>query len=407
MGKFDSAYLSYEVYLNLAESQIDTVDLLYTYINIGEMALAAADTVKSKEMYLKILALFEYELPQYLAYESYDYLAKIAFIRKEYQKAYEYEQLYNQYRDSLSTETRESYKLLRELDQQQTQAENQQRVDRIIEIFLGIAILLISIAFIFMYRSYNERQKYLYEQRQNAELMQKIDSVIQKQEVEVLHAMLQGQEEERDRIGRTLHDTVGATLSTVKLYFNTINQKLNIVQEETNARVLEANELLDNVMKQVRNLSHDLSKDMLIRDGLVEAIKTFAERIKASGQVTVLVNSYGFEQDEDRLAAKLERLIFRMTQELTGNAIKHGKADGVTIQLAKDDDLVNLMVIDNGKGFNYEEIKKNKTGGIGLHGFDLQVRELGGFLEVDSQPGTGRETTIIIEIPLKTKTKAE
>ncbi|MEL7004762.1 MAG: ATP-binding protein, partial [Bacteroidota bacterium] len=145
--------------------------------------------------------------------------------------------------------------------------------------------------------------------------------------------------------------------------------------------------------------------------GLIEAVREFAQKVQDSGQIKIQVDAFGFKDqkieddqvekkdEEDRLSTKMELLLFRMVQEMTGNAIKHGKAENITIQLNRFEDLVNLMVTDDGVGFDYAKIKETKSGGIGLHGFELHVEELGGKLSVDSIPN--RETTINIDIPIK------
>ncbi len=396
MGQYDSAYTFFQRFLAIISPEKDTLDLLKTYLSMGEVSLLAGDTLASQEVYQEIRALASKELPQYLGYEAYGYLSQVAHIQQEYQLAFEYSKLSNQYLDSLNRENKESYQLLRELDKEKSIAENQKRVDSIVQSFLGGAIILLVVVFVLMFRSAKTRQE-------NAELVQKVTKVMKDQESQWFDALLKGQEAERTRIARTLHDSVGATLQTLKLNLHTINQRLNLVQEETNAKVMEANELLDSAMVQIRNLSHDLSKEMLMKVGIVEAVRGFAQKVQDSGQINVDIEPFGFKEEEDRLSTKIELLLFRMVQELTGNAINHGKAKNINIQISKFDDLVNLMVTDDGVGFDYQKVKETKSGGIGLQGFELHVEELGGKLSVDSIPN--RETTINIDIPLEDQIK--
>ncbi|MEO0585383.1 MAG: sensor histidine kinase, partial [Bacteroidota bacterium] len=396
MDHYDSAYIFFQKFLTIISPEKDTLDLLKTYLSMGEMSLLAGDTIASREVYQEIRALTAKKLPQYLGYEAYKYLSQVAHIQQEYQRAFEYSKLSNQYLDSLNRENKESYQLLRELDKEKSIAENQKRVDSIVQSFLGGAIILLVVVFVLMFRGARARQH-------NAELMEEVNNIMKNQEAQRFDALLKGQEAERTRIARTLHDSVGPTLQTLKLNLHTINQRLNIVQEETNAKVLAANDLLDNAMNQIRNLSHDLSKEMLMKVGILEAIREFAQKVQNSSQINVSIEPFGFKDGEGRLSTKMELLLFRMVQELIGNAIKHGKAENITIRLNRFDDLVNLMVTDDGVGFDYAKIKETKSGGIGLHGFELHVEELGGKLRVDSIPH--RETTINIDIPLVHKTE--
>ncbi|MEL6135515.1 MAG: sensor histidine kinase, partial [Bacteroidota bacterium] len=320
-----------------------------------------------------------------------------------YKEAYRYSKLSQLLSDSLFSENAKarSYDRVKaERDRIKVEKDTQKKIDLLIMLSLGIAVILMSLTMVFMYRSFKERSRAIGALHQQEFLEQKVDNLIQENEISSLNSLLQGQEKERERIGRELHDSVVSTLSTVKLYIKGAEQQINLVAKDANAKITAANQLIDTAMDEVRSISHNLSQGMLAKLGLKEALHNFATIMKDAEEAEVEVVVHGMDDKGD---GQLELMIYRNIQELVGNAMKHGEAKKIEIGVTRVDDLVNVFVQDNGKGFDYEQIKANKTGGIGLHGMARKVTLLGGTFEVDSAPGKG--TTILMDIPLNSKEK--
>ena len=133
---------------------------------------------------------------------------------------------------------------------------------------------------------------------------------------------------------------------------------------------------------------------MIAKQGLLKAIKNMADNISASNKISINVIDHGLE---DRLENSLELTIFRIIQELVTNIIKHAEATETMIHLTNHKDALNIMVEDNGKGFNPSQITtKNK--GMGINSIDKRIEHLEGTMTIESEMNKG--TTIIIDIPL-------
>lgn len=210
-------------------------------------------------------------------------------------------------------------------------------------------------------------------------------------EKQQITAMLEGQEAERRRIASDLHDRLGSMLATVKLYFNSVEGNINQLKQENKEQYEKANSLLDEACDEVRKISHDLASDVLVKMGLVPALNELKENISKSKQINMNVFAYGLKE---RLSPETEVALYRIVQELTGNALKHSKAKNLTVQLNKIENNLNLMVEDDGIGFNSELALKKE--GMGLKNLQERVNKLNGKFNIDSHEGKG--ATIIIDI---------
>ena len=212
----------------------------------------------------------------------------------------------------------------------------------------------------------------------------RIQELLREQELASVHGILQGQEAERKRIAQDLHDRLGSLLATVKLHFQ-------IAKTEEQRQT--ANALMDDACQEVRQIAHNMVSGVLMKFGLVAALKDLAQAINATGKVHIQTMAHGLNQ---RLPGNSEIEIYRIVQELVSNALKHAGAKEITVQLNKRGNLLNLMVEDDGKGFT--PAKAKNQGGMGLQGVQSRVNQLHGELSIDSSPGRG--ATILIEIPL-------
>lgn len=206
-------------------------------------------------------------------------------------------------------------------------------------------------------------------------------------------AVIDAEEKERQRIGKDLHDGVGQLLSAARM--NVANLE-NIflqqpLQQQTNFK--NAVELIDESVKEVRMISHNMMPNMLIRSGLAKAVREFIDKIASAGKLKIEFQTIGLDQ---RLNQNTENILFRVLQEIVNNIIKHAQATEVSIQLIRHDNEIVLMVEDNGVGFDTKKI--NTFDGIGLKNIQSRVEYLNGTVEFDSQPGRG--TTINIEVPI-------
>jgi signal transduction histidine kinase len=233
---------------------------------------------------------------------------------------------------------------------------------------------------------------------ENARLHEERLAILRQQLAQVTAA----QEEERQRIARELHDGVGPALASLNLRLRTAGK---LVQPNP-AAAQELKELADLTqanIQDIRRLIYDLRPAVLDELGLVAALKEYVDRYQQEQGLSVALSA---PEGKARLPAPLETTLFRVIQEALTNAARHAKAHRVEVKLDWDDARVALRIADDGQGFNLQEAADRAKGGqhLGLWSMRERVEQLGGQLQIDSQPGAG--TTIQATIPLKVEQEA-
>ena len=210
-----------------------------------------------------------------------------------------------------------------------------------------------------------------------------------------LNAMLEGQETERRRLSREIHDGIGPVMSTIKLHLDAVKSELNEVPEKTLKKINSMSELINDIADDIRSISHALMPGALVDLGLVSALENLCQRANESEKVQVNFYHSGMEK---RLDIKLALGLFRISQELLNNAFKYAQATTINVQLIRYPESILLMVEDDGIGFDKTKIKALINNGIGLRNIQTRSRALGGRFNIDTQKGRGVLATI--EIPL-------
>jgi signal transduction histidine kinase len=277
-------------------------------------------------------------------------------------------------------ETENKEKLLQIKDLELTKKNLKLTRNNIIIFSLIILFLLSAITFYLLYNRYKLKQKTIL----NEQLLKEQDAKAK--------AVIEAEENERQRIGKDLHDGIGQLLSAVKLNFSGIES--NLIKNNSNDIYLLSNakKLVDESVTEVRNISHNMMPSVLLQYGLVVAIEDFTSKINNSNLLKINFSHTGFENK--KLISSLEIVLYRVVQELVNNAIKHAQASKMDIQLLLFDQELTLMLEDNGKGFDYEQTVLSKNG-IGLKNIISRINYINGMINFDSSKGNG--TTITIE----------
>lgn len=207
----------------------------------------------------------------------------------------------------------------------------------------------------------------------------------------MLQAELESQETERRRLAEDLHDSIGGMLSTIRVGITTMAKLLPEPQS-----IDQTKQMLDDTITSVRRISTDLMPATLEKFGLKHALEELCERFQNTSKITIQFQEHGNFPPLDK---PRELMIFRITQELLNNAVKHSQASEVVVTLASGDPLA-ICVEDNGVGFDAEAIKKNiKSGkGLGLFNIDNRARLLGGKVDYIMPPEKGSK--ILLTLPL-------
>lgn len=234
----------------------------------------------------------------------------------------------------------------------------------------------------------------LFVNRRNKQLNEERLSVLRKErETQILRAMVTGEEKERLRIARDLHDSLGAVVATAKLRVMALADAMPQLKALEGYR--KAEELIDDACNNIREISHNMIPGSLNKYGLEEATAQMCEAIEQANDIQIEYIPHGLDQLTDDI---LETNVYRIIQELLRNIVKHAQATEVIVQLSLEDDLLNITVEDDGCGFEQHQLVHKQ--GMGIESIQARVRLLRGKLELDSKIGSG--TGFYIEIPLKT-----
>ena len=211
---------------------------------------------------------------------------------------------------------------------------------------------------------YNDRSKLLEKQKNH--------------QTEIIRAIVESQEKERNKVGRELHDMIGANISVIKQQVDKNNTSLiNIIKR---------------TIDSVRNLSHGLVTPLIKDDEFVDEIN---ELCSLSSNMDIKMQSYFHNWTKINNPEKATHL-YRIVQELLQNAIKHSKAKSVLIQfIVNKEDELTIMYEDDGIGFDYKKAYNNK--GLGLMNIENRIQLIDASIIYDTQQG-GKGTTIIINL---------
>lgn len=272
------------------------------------------------------------------------------------------------------------------IKQKATIAENKLKLQRSYGVLVGLGIL--SLLLFLFYRHKIKIQKLMNSKEQEIQ-NQKISHLEQENKVLALNAMIEGQEAERLRIAHDLHDGLGGLLTTVKAHFNAIEREINAVK---NLNVYDqTNDLIDKACIEVRRIAHNMVPHSIHISGLAGALDDLKQSIESRG-LTCELDLHGI--DDLAIDQQKASMLYRIIQEVTNNTIKHAEASHVLIQLIKSDAVLHIMIEDNGKGFDINNIQNNK--GMGLRSIESRVKYLDGKIFYDSAINYG--TTVNIEV---------
>lgn len=208
--------------------------------------------------------------------------------------------------------------------------------------------------------------------------------------------LLQAQDEERRRIARELHDSVGQLLAAAGMAVSKISRAKHELSSEINKGVEETSELIAQALTETRTISHLLHPPLLEEVGLEATLRGFIQGFSRRSKIDVsFAVSAGFE----RLGGDYELTIFRIVQECLTNIHRHSGSKTATIHLSHADGFVHCEISDKGKGIPQDQLAfaSPTTMGVGLLGMRERVNQLGGVLQIHSN---GEGTTVAVALPL-------
>ncbi len=404
---FDKALEFYLKSINI-QSKENENKILYADVtnNIGDIYFLKGNYAKAIKYYNEALQIAEKSGKKNSTLKILNNLSNSYVKLKDYKSAIQFNDQYIRLNDSLEKDylnavyLKENYekeqailiknKELTEISLKKSLAENDRNKAIIIGMLIGTVLLII--VFFLTYKAKQNKQKIkILEQEKEIE-NRKIKEILKDQELKAIDAMMTGQENERLRIAKDLHDRLGSMLSMIKVHFKSVEDHIEQLKVSNVKQYEKANELLDNACEEVRKISHDMASSVLSQFGLIAALEDLKDVLEESNQIEVEFVIHGLTE---RLNSNIEITAYRIIQELINNVLKHAKAKLITIQLINAEDNLNIIIEDDGVGF---EMGENKDFGIGLKNVESRVYGLKGDINIDSTINIG--TTVTIDIPL-------
>lgn len=310
----------------------------------------------------------------------------------------DYLKKYISVKDSLDLESKniaisELNKKYNNAEQEKIILEEQQKNKQNRNLFIGALVFIVLGSVITFLMLKNSKKKQQLAEQEKALETQKNITLLKEQEITTINAMVEGQEKERKRVAEDLHDNLGSVLATLKLHFD--NLRINKKKQKVDQEVLfdKTETLIDEAYLKVRSIAHAKNAGVIANKGLLVAVQMMAEKISSANKITIEVVHFGLDTS---LENSLEIAVFRMIQELTTNILKHAHASQATINISRHDNTLNIIVEDNGIGFDINRV--DQQNGMGLHSIKTRVTHVKGELLIDSTLNKG--TTIIVNVPI-------
>lgn len=387
--QYDSAVLHYNIALQIFNKINIPFDKALVLQNIGNTYLKKKEFVNAIKFSKQAN-----ELSENLGFEQVQNMSLMNLVKAEEQLgnipgSYKYLKRYVKVNDSI--QNRNSQKKVYDMEakylaqKKEVMMLAQQKIIKQknqLNYLLASGLFLLAFIFALLYFIYRNKQK-LHEQ--------KITKLQTQQQLTATEAVLKGEEQERTRLAKDLHDGLGGMLSGIKFSFNTM--KGNLVMTPDNTQSFERSmDMLDSSIKEMRRVAHNMMPEALVKFGLDTALKDFCNEIQQSGALYISYQSIGLENMVIKQTAEIT--IYRIVQELVNNIMKHAAAKNAIVQVTKTSGQLAVTVEDDGRGFDTNIL--NKVKGIGWSSIQNRVEFLKGTLDVISEKEKG--TSVHIEI---------
>jgi signal transduction histidine kinase len=209
--------------------------------------------------------------------------------------------------------------------------------------------------------------------------------------------LLQAQDEERRRIARELHDSVGQLLVAIKMNNATAVDRIKATCTEASDDLRTNDNLVDEILRSIRTISHLLHPPLLDEAGLPSALRLYVEEFSARSGIKV---HYDCEASQMRLPIEVETALFRIAQECLGNVHRHSSSPTATLRFYIEGKKAHLQVKDDGHGITSERQREIAIGGggVGLRGIRERIAQAGGELQINS---SSKGTTVEVAVPIE------
>lgn len=209
-------------------------------------------------------------------------------------------------------------------------------------------------------------------------------------QLEITNAVITAEENERQEIGRELHDNIQQILVSSRLFLSMV--KKNDISESGYSYLQQTNQMIWSAITEIRNLSHSMIAPFLEKTTLKEAIENLISNTTGASGIKITMETTGL--DEEKLSEKLRLTVYRIIQEQFNNILKYSKASLVLLTIVQDNENLALIIKDNGTGFDMSK----KTAGIGLMNIKARASLFNGEVSIHSSPGQGFELNVMMKL---------
>lgn len=347
-----------------------------TYYDWGEYHLSRKYATKALEMHKHFGLRIE-------IIDVYKILSDVEKAAGNHSMALDYLQLHNNYNDSIFSMARING--VKYMEQDYIEKEKQHKIDMLnlqkaqtdamlakqkqLNIVFAVVLVLFLIGGILAYSYMRQKRRLQTEETQRL----------------ALQSELKGQEEERNRIAKDLHDGVVSDLTGLKYHLNDLELDTPDLDDAVNR--------ISVISSEIRFISHNLATPLFVNANLEEVLVQFAEEVSSKQNLEIKTIFYPAINWDD-VSSVFQVEVYRVIQEIVSNTLKHANATGLTVNMVKHHDSFNIGIEDNGKGF----IVGVQQSGIGIQNIKKRIEALGGELILESTPGS--PTTYIIDVPL-------
>lgn len=388
LAQYDSSVFYFNKAYNITKANNNAWGMTEPLFRIGNAYMKLGKLKEAEEFLLKGVELAEENGFTVFKKSGYEYLSKYYEETGNYKKALESYKKFYEANDSLQSEDRK--KAVLDLDKKYETEKKEQQLrlqntsinkKEVLNFVLAGSIASLLLILFFSFRTYTQKRK-LQEQ--------KITELEKEKLLLATQSILKGQEEERSRMAKDLHDGLGGLLSGVKLQLGAMKGNL-ILSEENGKTFNRALSKLDESISEMRRVAHNLMPEALMKLGLQQALQDYCDGLSKSQDFKINTEFYGLEK---RMEPSFEIVVYRIVQELLNNSVKHSGASAILVQVMRQDKNLTITVEDNGKGFDKEAVLQ----GAGLVNISSRVDYLKGQLDIKTEPGKGTSVYIDCKI---------
>ncbi|HOE57403.1 MAG TPA: sensor histidine kinase, partial [Bacillota bacterium] len=391
VGRYEEAYDEFKIAYEFADANGLTFSKYQSLMQMGNIRRLQKRFAEAEKILLDASSAVEQtgELTQKSV--LWEDLYKLYKDWGKYEKALNYHEMLKEVEDSISN--KEIHEVTADLEKkyetekkegtiQLQKAEIRQR--KTMNYLFGGGAGALAVILLLTYRTYHQKQRL---QKQHIIELEK------EQQLNAAQAVLKGEEQERARLAKDLHDGLSGMLSGIK--YSLQDMKGNLIMTEENRQAFERSmDMLDSSIQEMRRVAHNMMPEALVRYGLDAALKDYIAEINKSGMVKVVYQSMGMEKREIEKSPAIA--IYRIVQELLNNVIKHAQATEALVQLFNENGKLVVNVEDNGRGFDTK--LSEEKGGMGWRNIRSRVELLNGKIDLQSSPQSGTAVNLEFNI---------